>query len=324
MIHRGLAVMRAFLPDLLACPRCRSTLSQHGQAFRCANVTCGLAANDFPLLDGKPVLVDFTASILTHEALGTGGGTPGVERHLGLKARLRNLITGPNRVAGPNATRMLDEMQKTAQGARPRVLIIGSGEIGAGSEAFYATDGVDVVGVDIYASDQVDCIADGHQLPFIDGVFDGVWIQAVLQHVLMPEAVVSEIHRVLKAGGLVYAETSFMQSVCERGFDFIRYTRSGHRWLFRNFAEVASGNVGGPGQSAVWALRYLFRGLFRSEKIATLLSLGVFPLRLLDRFISADFASDAANGVWFLGRRSDAALSPHDMPDYYPGARIGR
>jgi SAM-dependent methyltransferase len=158
----------------------------------------------------------------------------------------------------------------------------------------------------------------------VDGAFDGVWVQAVLQHVLVPDEVVAEVHRVLKPDGLVYAETSFMQSVCERGFDFIRYTRSGHRWLFRNFAEVASGNVGGPGQSAVWALRYLFRGLFRSEKIATLLSLAVFPLRFLDRLIPADFASDAANGVWFLGRRSETALSPREMPGYYPGARIGQ
>jgi SAM-dependent methyltransferase len=310
--------MRAFLAPLLACPRCRSPLVAAGQGFACSHTGCSIA--EFPSRDGKPVLVDFDASILTRDfVLASGGGTPGVERHLGLKAKLRNLITGPNSVAGPNAERMLAEMAKA--GERPKLLVIGSGEIGAGSVAFYAAE-IDVVGIDIYASENVDVIADGHRLPFVDGAFDGVWVQAVLQHVLVPEEVVAEIHRVLKPDGLVYAETSFMQSVCERGFDFIRYTRSGHRWLFRNFTEVASGNVGGPGQSAVWALRYLFRGLFRSEKIATLLSLAVFPLRLLDRIIPADFASDAANGVWFLGRRAATPLSPHDMPGYYPGARM--
>jgi SAM-dependent methyltransferase len=314
--------MRPFLPDIFACPRCHAALRQGAEgSFRCTNGTCALAGGDFPEQNGTPVLVDFEASILTRDAVDAGGGTPGVERHLGLKARLRNLITGPNAIAAPNAERMLAEMTKT--GERARLLIIGSGEIGAGSEAFYAAD-IDVVGIDIYGSEHVDAIADGHRLPFVDGAFDGVWVQAVLQHVLVPEEVVGEIHRVLKPDGLVYAETSFMQSVCERGFDFIRYTRSGHRWLFRHFAEVASGNVGGPGQSAVWALRYLFRGLFRSEKIATLLSLAVFPLRFLDRLIPADFASDAANGVWFLGRRSETALSPREMPGYYPGARIGQ
>ena len=314
--------MRDSLILALACPRCHAALNgAAGEAFTCTNADCGLSRQDFPVLFGKAVLVDFDASILTKEAIGAGGGTPGVGRHLGLKARLRNLITGPNRVAGPNAERMIEEMRKASP--KPRLLIIGSGEIGAGSEAFYATTGLEVVGIDIYASENVDCIADGHQIPFTDGAFDGVWVQAVLQHVLEPDKVVAEIHRVLTPDGLVYAETSFMQSVCERGFDFVRYTRSGHRWLFRNFAEVASGNVGGPGQSAVWALRYLLRGLFRSEKIATLLSLAVFPLRLLDRFIPADFASDAANGVWFLGRRSTTPLSRHDMPGYYPGARLG-
>ena len=315
--------MRPETRALLICPRCRSPLSGSvGGGLRCSEVQCALSHADMLAVDGKPVLVDFDVSILSRDfVLGSGGGTPDVQRHLGLKARLRNFITGENQVAAPNAAIMLSEMRKLSP--HPRLLVIGSGERGAGTQAFYEAQDIEIIGIDIYVSKDVDVIADGHAIAMADGCFDGVWVQAVLQHVLDPAQIAAEIHRVLKPDGVVYAETSFMQSVCERGFDFQRFTRSGHRWLFRQFTEIASGNVGGPGQSALWALRYLFRGLFRSEKLATILSLPFFWLRFFDVLIPADFASDAANGVFFLGRRSDVSLSPHDMPGYYPGARLG-
>ena len=67
-------------------------------------------------------------------------------------------------------------------------------------------------GVDVYATQSVDVICDAHYIPYGNGVFDGVWIQAVLEHVLEPSKVVSEIHRVLKDGGVVYADTIYAAS----------------------------------------------------------------------------------------------------------------
>ena len=64
-----------------------------------------------------------------------------------------------------------------------------------------------------------------------------------------PARVVAEIQRVLKPGGLVYAETPFMQQVHEGAYDFTRFTELGHRWLWRRFAPVARGALGGPGLS---------------------------------------------------------------------------
>ncbi len=49
-----------------------------------------------------------------------------------------------------------------------------------------------------------------------------------------------EIHRVLKDDGIVYADTPFMQQVHEGAYDFTRFTLSGHRWLFKNFALLDS------------------------------------------------------------------------------------
>ena len=36
----------------------------------------------------------------------------------------------------------------------------------------------ELVGTDVYASPHTVLVADAHRLPFEDGVFDGVWIQA--------------------------------------------------------------------------------------------------------------------------------------------------
>src|SRR6478609_4752187 len=47
-------------------------------------------------------------------------------------------------------------------------------------------------------------LADGEHLPFPDDHFDVVVFNHIYEHVVDPEAVVREIHRVLATGGLVY------------------------------------------------------------------------------------------------------------------------
>jgi SAM-dependent methyltransferase len=160
-------------------------------------------------------------------------------------------------------------------------------------------------------------VADAHKLPFEDGVFDGVWVQAVLEHVLEPATVVAEIHRVLRRNGLVYAETPFMQQVHERAYDFSRFTQSGHRWLFRRFAEVSAGPTGGAGVALVWSIRYFSRALGAGDKLSRLISLPFFWIRFLDVFARGRAVADGASGFFFLGRRSEQAIQPHAMPKYY-------
>jgi SAM-dependent methyltransferase len=201
------------------------------------------------------------------------------------------------------------------------VLVIGGGAIGAGADALYANRNVEVVGTDVYASPNTNVVADGHFLPFRDAVFDGVWIQAVLEHVLEPSAVVAEIHRVLKPNGVVYADTPFIQQVHEEAYDFTRFTLSGHRWLFRRFEEIDSGAVGGAGKALVWSLRYVALSLGLGTRLATLAALPFFWLRFIDRFARPGPKSDAASGVFFFGRRSDGELTAKDMLHYYASKR---
>jgi SAM-dependent methyltransferase len=199
----------------------------------------------------------------------------------------------------------------------PLVLVIGGGAIGVGAYQLYKNPRVQVIGTDVYASPNTQVVADGHFLPFRDGIFDGVWIQAVLEHVLDPPAVVEEIHRILKPDGIVYADTPFIQQVHEQAYDFTRFTLSGHRWLFRRFEEIDSGAVGGAGKALVWSIRYVALSLGLSPRMATLFALPFFWIRFIDHFAKAGPKSDAASGVYFFGRRSDRALQAKDMLRYY-------
>jgi hypothetical protein len=132
---------------------------------------------------------------------------------------------------------------------------------------------------------------------------------------------VDEIHRVLGAGGIVYAETPFMQQVHEGAFDFARFTESGQRWLFRRFDAVASGPVAGPGVALQWALRYFFQGLTRSRLAGTAVFALFFWLRLLDRVIPRRHAIDGGSAFFFLGTKRDAAMTPREVIEHYSGAR---
>jgi ubiquinone/menaquinone biosynthesis C-methylase UbiE len=198
------------------------------------------------------------------------------------------------------------------------LLIIGGADAGVGTAILY--DELNVIGLDIYETRLVQIVADAHQIPLSDGSVDAVWIQAVLEHVLEPWAVVREIHRVLKPDGIVYAETPFLQSVHEGAFDFTRFTMSGHRWLFRRFDEVDAGVVLGVGAQAVSAIELMIRGLFRSVKIGLAVKAALFWLYKLERFVPSMYSQDAASAVFFYGRRSENELSPKEMVPYYKGA----
>lgn len=313
----------ALVAEIARCPKCRSELDftsgSSGLAVVCRNVACAYSREGFPVVGRWPALIAFEDSIISREALAARTGGSAIDRHSGLRVALRRAVTGTNPVAASNCAAFAAEVRRLD--ARPKVLVVGGGTKGAGMEALYEASDITVVSTDIYGSEDVAVIADGHSLPFADGAFQGVWIQAVLEHVLDPEKVVSEIRRVLAPGGVVYAETPFMQQVHEAAYDFTRFTRSGHRWLFRDFEEIRAGNVGGAGQTLVWAIRYFFRTLTRSDKAATVLTVPFSWLRLVDRVTDERYAADAANGVYFLGRRATSQLARRDMIDYYPGPR---
>ena len=307
--------------DILACPRCRGPLRDGAAGLQCAQPSCGLADQTFPMVAAQPALIDFDQSILDRtELLANAGlsaaGLSEEDRRRGLLARaMSRILFGYNRVAEDKASQILADVKAlTLPG---RLLVIGGGAVGSGVQAMYDDPQVQVIGTDIYHSPHTTLIADGHRLPFADHSIYAVWIQAVLEHVLDPQQVVAEIHRVLRPDGLVFADTPFMQQVHEGAYDFTRFTLSGHRWLFRHFALIDAGTSGGAGMATLWSVRYLARALTGSGPLGTLMQLAFFWLRFLDRWAGPRDTADAASAVYFYGRSSPTPISPKDIVAFY-------
>jgi SAM-dependent methyltransferase len=300
---------------ILRCPRCHSALADVGGSYACAN--CGIGA--FPSSRGLPAIVDFDRSVLQRGDLSKETGVLRRNPPRPLVSFVRRHLMPYNARAAANAERFLAELRKQAD--RPLILVVGGGAIGSGAEALYSTLGVRLVAFDLYGSENVQLIADAHHLPFADGAFDGVWVQAVLEHVLEPQVVVDEIGRVLRDNGLVYAETPFLQAVHEGAYDFTRFSDSGHRWLFRRFELIDSGAVLGPFAQLLWSINQSTRALFRSARAGLIAQLLFFWLKYLDRLVPDGEARDGASALFLLARKSDSSISPREAVLYYRGAQ---
>ncbi len=303
---------------LLRCPRSGELLlfSDDGTA------TTADGRQHYPAIDGLPILIDFDRSVIENrERLFSPRSTGAVARprYAGAKRWIKRLLSPDKPETRDNITAFIAALKSTSPS--PRVLVIGGGTIGQGTQALYEDAGVKLIAFDLYWSKNALFIADAHAIPMADGCVDGVVVQAVLEHVLEPARVVSEIWRVLRPGGLVYAETPFLQQVHEGPYDFTRYTESGHRYLFRNFELMRSGPCGGVGTQLMWSIDYFVRSVFRSRLAGKVAKLAVFWLAWFDRMVPASYASDAASGVFFMGRKSKQTLSPHDAIRFYRGAQ---
>jgi SAM-dependent methyltransferase len=207
------------------------------------------------------------------------------------------------------------------------VLVVGGGRQRQWLDARLAAgDAIRVIYSDIDAGADVDIYCDGHDLPFGEGVFDAVITTAVLEHVLYPERVAAEIHRVLKVGGVLYSELPFMQQVHEGAYDFTRYTLSGHRRLFNGFSELESGMVAGPATALVWAienfaLAFSMRpGMRNAMKTAVRL---IFSwIKNFDRWLeNRPGAMDGASCTYFLGRKIEGRVADAEIIARYVGAK---
>lgn len=309
------------LADLLVCPACRSDLLPATNRIYCSNAACSRSKSGFPFIQGAPALIDFDRSIVAEDVLLAKAGRSSVGRGGSLWRRLAHSVHSLSAIQpaiDSRAAIFLDCVRRTS-GGHPIVLNVGGGQLSPRSPFREAHD-VRLISCDIYSSATVDVLADGHFLPIRSGSVDGVAAQAVLEHVLDPALAVSEMHRVLKPGGIVYAETSFMQQVHEAAFDFTRFTHSGHRWLFRDFDEIQSGPADGPGYAALWSIRYLVRGVTRTKLAGIAATIAMLWLRLFDKLTPEAFAIDGTSAVFFIGRKGEKSLNPKDMIAYYRGA----
>lgn len=88
---------------------------------------------------------------------------------------------------------------------------------------------------------RVDIVAGAEAIPVQDDSFDAVLCTQILEHVPEPLIVLRELHRVLRAGGVIIATVPFVWEEHELPHDYYRYSRAGiDRLLERaGFQEIA-------------------------------------------------------------------------------------
>lgn len=304
------------------CPACHAGALRPGSP----ELVCSACGRTYPVRRGTPVLIADERSVFAcgdfTDSSGYGGASYGAVQaqsrgllghYRRLMRRLRDSGSSARGLSSGDAIRKVCERR-----ARPRVLIIGAGTVRYDIPAEFTY-------TDVSFTDKLACIADAHDLPFADASFDMVVASAVLEHVVDPQRVESEMRRVLVEDGWVFAVTPFLQPVHMGAHDFTRFTLLGHRRLFRHYAEIAAGPAMGPGWVLGATLHAFLLSLAGGRWTRRVLNLAgillALPCRWLDRLtLRHPAGSDGAGGCYFFGQRAAQPLTDRELISLYRGA----
>ncbi len=315
--------------ELLCCPVCKTSIkvNENKDFFKCLNESCNVS---FPVYNNIPCILNEQNSIFSNEDFARENDTffKLSENKILKTVKSAFPVLSLNVSTKVNYNSFAKNLLKdNIAGEKKKVLVLGGSVIGKGMSEILAKypDSIEFVETDVSFGPRTMLICDGHNLPFKDASFDGIIVQAVLEHVLDPYACVSEIHRVIKMDGIVYAETPFMQQVHGRQFDFTRFTHLGHRRLFRHFEELESGAVCGPGMALAWSYKYFLISFSNNKSIRKVLDgfarITAFYLKYFDYFLTKKKgALDAASGYYFMGKKTGRTLTDKELINSYAGA----
>lgn len=136
-----------------------------------------------------------------------------------------------------------------------KILVVGGATYSFGLEKFLKKFKEYIYFSDIYNTEIINVICDGHNLPFANNSFDMVISTSVLEHLSNPNKASKEISRVLKKNGFLYSELPFLQSIHEKDYDFTRYTLNGHINLFSDLEICEKGISKGFYIVILWLIR---------------------------------------------------------------------
>jgi SAM-dependent methyltransferase len=305
----------------LRCPGCLDKLVEVTNLLSCQNASC---RKHYPIVNGIPILINEEMSVFNIQdfldnketTFNLSGSTlenivkkivPSISNNIKAKANYKKLVP-----------------LLLGQNPHPKVLVIGGSILGEGIEHLLSEPKLTLIESDVTFGPRTQIIFDAHNIPFPDEFLDCVIIQAVLEHVVDPQRCVKEVHRVLSKNAIVYAETPFMQQVHMGKYDFQRFTHLGHRRLFREFNEIESGAVCGPGMALAWAYSHFIFSFFTSKRLRKLLipftRFTSFFWKYFDYFlINKPGSLDAASGYFFMGKKSQIPLDDRDLLKLYRG-----
>ncbi len=308
--------------DNLLCPSCGGFLVVKDASIY---ISCDGCAKTYPIVSGIPVMIDDEKSVFT-QADFTGNNnlffdlTPAGKFRSFISLLLPSMVT-------PRSSKHFKYLEKILlkdnSNSRPRVLILGGSVLGGGMKKFVNNTNIDFIHSDVSFGPQTEIILDAHVISYKDASFDLVIAQAVLEHVIDPKQCVAEIWRVLKPGGLIFADTPFMQQVHGGAYDFTRFTHGGQRKLFARFTEIQSGASSGAGSVMAWSYQYLLLGLFGYNKILRYVvkafaRLTGFWLKYFDYLeVQNPYHIDGASSIYFIGKKSEKVKSDRDIVNEY-------
>ena len=282
--------------SLLACPQCFSALTLKEPE----NLHCGTCIRDYKIVKGAPVLFTPETESAVESSLKSLE-----KRRTSAPAwvkKVKAVLDPPSLYCMNVQERIVGEYITPLLEAGKSVLHIGSKRENVGDTA---------INLDISPYfENVDIVCDAHRLSFRDGSIDAVYIPGVLEHVMDPEKIVSEIHRVLAPGGMVIAGVPFIQGYHPDPLDLRRYTADGVALLFRSFKKVDAGAGGGPGSALAWVLQeYIsillsFNSMYLYRFWQVVAGWLVFWLKYTDILLSSNrFAVNIAGATYFVGKK---------------------
>jgi len=120
---------------------------------------------------------------------------------------------------------------------------------------------------DLYPLDGVDYVEDARKLGHKDKTFDTILSFQLLEHVDDTKAVVTEIYRVLKNGGIAIVTTPFLGAEHGHPSDFHRFTTEGLSWYFKEagFKTLELGKQGSTLAVCAELLRFKFLNPYKKH-----------------------------------------------------------
>jgi SAM-dependent methyltransferase len=269
---------------LVVCPGCHGALRRGSDELQCA-----ACRTSYPILGGVPVLFHPDSIFHGTATIPTGQGPP-----VPLYRRW-----------SPQLTMWLDEeIFRLLNMCTDDMAILNVGS-GAGRFDDRIRPGLRTINLDVAWSPRVHLLADGHFLPFENDSLDGIFSNAVLEHVQRPWIVAEEMWRVLKPGGRIFVQAPFLNIVHDT-HDYFRFSDRALDVLFSRFTKVASGISGGPssllGPFLVEYLLCFVPGTYPKKAARRLFGLLAMPLKHADRLIRrSDRLRIVADAFYYVG-----------------------
>ncbi|HVT59016.1 MAG TPA: methyltransferase domain-containing protein [Thermoanaerobaculia bacterium] len=224
-----------------------------------------------------------------------------------LRALYRHLLASPGDMRTRASRRAFESLFETLP---PDALCL---SIGGGPVRVHP----ELVNVNLGPFPNVDVVGDAYRLPYANSSVDLVHCEAVLEHLEFPDRAVEEMFRVLRAEGVAFAATPFIQPYHAYPDHFQNFTLAGHRRLFERagFIVLEAGTCVGP----TFALRDLLLNYLRhvvpggmlgrwATRFAALASL---PLLYLDRLANErPHSSGLASSTFLKLKKGQSATCP--------------